>query len=157
MSRYRSYGKLDDPFVTEGDTFFLRMNARLRPNQLKPGEVALSKNGRMNDDGTWQPRKGLSTLFGSITSGDDAITLPYIILSASRSSNVVTVVLDDTPSLAFIVGNNVTINGLNFTGDDPNGTFALTSVNFNTRTITYADTGSNEVFTMVKTRSIKNK
>ena len=50
MSRYRSYGKLDDPFTTEGDTFFLRMNARLRPNQLKPGEVALSKNGRMNKD-----------------------------------------------------------------------------------------------------------
>ena len=69
MSRYRSYGKLDDPFTSEGDTFFLRMNARLRPNQLKAGEVALSKNGRMNKDGTWQTRKGLSTLFGSITSG----------------------------------------------------------------------------------------
>ena len=149
MSRYRSYGKLDDPFVTEGDTFFLRMNARLRPNQLKPGEVALSKNGRMNDDGTWQPRKGLSTLFGTITTGDDAITLPYVILSASRSSNVVTVVLDETPSLAFIVGDIVTINGLNFTGDDPNGTFPLASVNFDTRTITYADTGTNEVFTIV--------
>ena len=149
MSRYRSYGKLDDPFVTEGDTFFLRMNARLRPNQLKPGEVALSKNGRMNDDGTWQPRKGLNTLFGSITTGEDAIRLPYIILSASRSSNVVTVVLDDTPSLSFIVGNNITIDGLNFTGDDPNGTFALASVNFNTRTITYNSTGTNEVFSTV--------
>jgi len=153
VSRYRSYGKLDDPFVTEGDTFFLRMNARLRPNQLKPGEVALSKNGRMNDDGTWQPRKGLNTLFGSITTGEDAIRLPYIILSASRSQvdgqGVVTVVLDDTPSLSFIVGNNITIDGLNFTGDDPNGTFALASVNFNTRTITYASSGANEVFTTV--------
>jgi len=153
VSRYRSYGKLDDPFVTEGDTFFLRMNARLRPNQLKPGEVALSKNGRMNDDGTWQPRKGLNTLFGSITTGEDAIRLPYIILSASRSQvdgqGVVTVVLDDTPSLSFIVGNNITIAGLNFTGDDPNGTFALASVNFNTRTITYASSGANEVFTTV--------
>jgi hypothetical protein len=135
--------------VTEGDTFFLRMNNRLRPNQLKPGEVALSKNGRMNDDGTWQPRKGLSTLFGSITTGEDSIRLPYIILSASRSSNVVTAVLDETPSLSFIVGNNITIDGLNFTGDDPNGTFALASVNFNTRTITYASTGTNEVFNTV--------
>ena len=149
MSRYRSYGKLDDPFVTEGDTFFLRMNNRLRPNQLKPGEVALSKNGRMNDDGTWQPRKGLSTLFGSITTGEDSIRLPYIILSASRSSNVVTAVLDETPSLSFIVGDNITIDGLNFTGDDPNGTFALASVNFNTRTITYASSGTNEVFNTV--------
>jgi hypothetical protein len=149
MSRYRSYGKLDDQFVTEGDTFFLRMNARLRPNQLKPGEVALSKNGRMNDDGTWQPRKGLSTLFGSITTGTDAIRLPYVILSASRSSGVVSVVLDDTPSLSFIVGDNITISGLNYTGDDPNGTFALTDVNFNTRTIQYADSGTDEVFTTV--------
>ena len=150
MSRYRSYGRLDDQFATEGDTFFLRMNARLRPNQLKPGEVALSKNGRMNDDGTWQPRKGLNTLFGSITTGEDAIRLPYIILSASRSSNVVTVVLDETPSLDFIVGNNITISGLKFTSDDPNGTFALTSVNFNTRTIQYDDSNTtDEVFATV--------
>ena len=109
MSRYRSYGKLDDPFVTEGDTFFLRMNARLRPNQLKPGEVALSKNGRMNDDGTWQTRKGLSTLFGSITSGTDAIRLPYVIQSASRSSGVVTVVLNSTPNLLFIPSDNLSL------------------------------------------------
>lgn len=149
MSRYRSYGKLDDPFVTEGDTFFLRMNARLRPNQLKPGEVTLSKNGRMNDDGTWQPRKGLNTLFGSIATGEDAIRLPYIILSASRSDGVVTIVLDDKPSLLFVIGNNITIAGLSFTGDDPNGTFALTDVNFNTRTITYNSAGTNEVFTTV--------
>ena len=151
MSRYRSYGRLDDQFVTEGDTFFLRMNARLRPNQLKPGEVALSKNGRMNDDGTWQPRKGLSTLFGSITTGENAIRLPYVIQSASRSSNVVSVVLDETPSLDFIVGDNITVNGLNFSSDDPNGTFALTDVNFNTRTIQYADTGADEVFEIVGT------
>lgn len=57
MSRYRSYGKLDDPFVSEGDVFFQRMNSRLRPNQLQAGEVALSQNGRMDKDGGWQPRK----------------------------------------------------------------------------------------------------
>ena len=112
MSRYRSYGKLDDPFTSEGDTFFLRMNARLRPNQLKAGEVALSKNGRMNKDGTWQTRKGLSTLFGSITSGTNAIRLPYIILSAQRQSNVVTLVLNATPSLSFIPGDSFHIDDL---------------------------------------------
>jgi len=82
MTKYRTFGKLDDQFVTEGDTFFTRMNARLRPNQLQPGEVALSKNGRMNEDGTWQTRKGLSTLFGSITSGADSIRLPWVATSA---------------------------------------------------------------------------
>ena len=145
MSRYRSYGKLDDPFVTEGDTFFLRMNARLRPNQLKPGEVALSKNGRMNDDGTWQPRKGLSTLFGSITSGTDAVRLPYVIQSASRSSGVVTIVLDDTPSLSFVPGENITIADVDASID---GTHALASVNFTTKTLTFTNAGSDATFTV---------
>jgi len=145
MSRYRTYGQLDDPFVTEGDTFFLRMNARLRPNQLKPGEVALSKNGRMNDDGTWQPRKGLSTLFGSITSGEDAIRIPYVILSASRSSGVVSLVLDDTPNLSFIPGDNITVDDVDPSVD---GTHTLSTVNFNTKTITFANAGSDATFTV---------
>jgi hypothetical protein len=152
MSRYRSYGQLDDPFISEGDTFFLRMNARLRPNQLKPGEVALSKNGRMNDDGTWQPRKGLSTLFGSITSGADAVRLPYLVTAGQRdNSGNVTLVLDDTPSLSFIPGENITIEGLGYTNaTDPNGTFVLVSVNFTTKTITYSDgsSGEQEAFTI---------
>lgn len=145
MSRYRSYGKLDDPFVNEGDTFFLRMNARLRPNQLKPGEVALSKNGRMNEDGTWQPRKGLSTLFGSITSGTNAIRLPYIILSAQRQSNVVTVVLKATPSLSFIPNEDFHIADLDAS---VNGTQTLSSVNFTTKTLTFANTGADTTFTV---------
>jgi len=145
VSRYRSYGKLDDPFITEGDTFFLRMNARLRPNQLKPGEVALSKNGRMNKDGTWQTRKGLSTLFGSITSGANSIRLPYIILSAQRQSNVVTVVLSTTPSLSFIPGDSFHIDDLDTSVD---GTQTLSSVNFTTKTLTFANSGSDTTFTI---------
>ena len=129
MTKYRTFGKLDDKFVTEGDTFFTRMNARLRPNQLQPGEVALSKNGRMNEDGTWQTRKGLSTLFGSITSGNDAIRLPWVALSAQRQSGVVTIVLNAKPSLSFIPGDNVTVADIH---SSVNGTHVLTSVNFNT-------------------------
>ena len=145
MSRYRSYGKLDDKFITEGDTFFLRMNARLRPNQLKPGEVALSKNGRMNDDGTWQPRKGLSTLFGAITSGANSIRLPYTIQTAQRNSGVVTIVLNETPSLSFIPGDNIHVADLD---SSANGTQTLASVNFTTKTITYANAGSDTVFSI---------
>ena len=142
MSRYRSYGKLDDPFTSEGDTFFLRMNARLRPNQLKPGEVALSKNGRMNKDGTWQTRKGLSTLFGSITSGADAIRIPYVITAAQRQSGVVTLTLDAAPSLSFIPGENITIDALDASVD---GTRVLSTVNFTTKTVTFANAGSDGV------------
>jgi hypothetical protein len=139
MTKYRTFGKLDDQFVTEGDTFFTRMNARLRPNQLQPGEVALSKNGRMNEDGTWQTRKGLSTLFGSITTGNDAIRLPWVATSAQRTSGVVTITLDDTPSLSFIPGDNITVDDIDAS---INGTHALSSVNFNTNTITFADAGT---------------
>lgn len=145
MTKYRTFGKLDDQFVTEGDTFFTRMNARLRPNQLKPGEVALSKNGRMNEDGTWQTRKGLNTLFGSITTGNDAIRLPWVATSAKRQSGVVTITLDDTPSLAFIPGDNVTVADID---SSINGTHVLASVNFNTNTITFANAGSDTGFTV---------
>jgi len=121
------------------------MNARLRPNQLKPGEVALSKNGRMNKDGTWQTRKGLSTLFGSITSGENAIRLPYIILSAQRQSNVVTLILSTTPSLSFIPGEDFHIDDLDASVD---GTRTLASVNFTTKTLTFANSGADTTFTI---------
>lgn len=145
MTKYRTFGKLDDQFVTEGDTFFTRMNARLRPNQLQPGEVALSKNGRMNEDGTWQTRKGLSTLFGSITTGNDAIRLPWVALSAQRQSGVVTITLNATPSLAFIPGENVTVADID---SSINGTHVLASVNFNTNAITFANAGTDTTFTV---------
>jgi hypothetical protein len=128
------------------------MNARLRPNQLKPGEVALSKNGRMNKDGTWQTRKGLSTLFGSITSGENAIRLPYIILSAQRQSNVVTLVLNASPSLSFIPGDDFHVDDLDASVD---GTQTLASVNFTTKTLTFANSGSDTTFT-VKGESVGN-
>ncbi len=121
------------------------MNARLRPNQLKPGEVALSKNGRMNEDGTWQTRKGLSTLFGSITSGANAIRLPYTILSAQRQSNVVTLVLNATPSLSFVPSESFHIDDLD---SSVNGTQTLSSVNFTTKTLTFANSGSDTTFTI---------
>jgi len=148
MSRYRSYGKLDDPFVTEGDVFFQRMNSRLRPNQLQAGEVALSQNGRMDKDGGWQPRKGLKTFAVAITINADAVRLPFPILSAERASNIVTLVLADTPNNAFLPGENITIDGVPFTGDTPNGTVALETVNYANKLITYPSSGVDEVFSI---------
>ena len=146
---YRSRKSLDDPFKTEGDTAFLRMNARLRPNQLQPGEVALSQNGRMNKDGTWQVRKGLSTLAGAITVGADSLRLPFPIASAQRTGGVVTLTLSDTPSLDFVPTENLTVVNLGYSSADPNGTFALSSVDFTNKTVTYPDTGADESFTIV--------
>jgi len=151
MSRYRSYGQLDDPFISEGDTFFLRMNSRLRANQLKPGEVAISENGRMSDDGTWQPRKGLATVFGSITAGD-SLRLPFTVQSAQRLSNQVIIVLNETPNLAFYPGNDIHVDNIVFTSTpNPNGTHILESVNFFTKTIIFNQTGPDDDTFTVRT------
>lgn len=76
MPRYASYGRTDSPFVADGDTAFARINQRLRPDQLKPGEVAASQNGRMDVDGAWQTRRGYRNVFANITSGAGAPVLP---------------------------------------------------------------------------------
>jgi hypothetical protein len=151
MSRYREYGKLDDRYVSEGDTFFLRMNARLRATQLQPGEVQLSQNGRMKKDGTWQPRKGLQTLSGAITLDADAIRLPYVITAAQRQSNVVTLTFSDTPSSAFVPGENFTVAGLTGFSVDPNGTHSLVSISYANKQLTFAQTAANESFTTAAT------
>ena len=133
MSRYRSYGQLDDQFVMEGDTFFQRMNTRLRPSQLQAGEVALSQNGRMTEDGTWQPRKGLETLSGAITVDSAALRLPYTIAGGQRSGGVVTLTLDDIPSVAFEPGDSVTVAGIS----GLNGTHTLTEVFYSNRQLQF--------------------
>lgn len=143
MSRYRSYGNLDDPFISEGDTFFIRMNARLRPSQLQAGEVALSQNGRMSEDGTWQPRKGLQTLSGAITVDAAALRLPYPIASAQRNGGVVTLNLFDIPSVAFEPGDQITIDGL----VGLNGTHNITEVFYSNKQIQFSQAGANESFT----------
>jgi len=146
MSRYRSYGNLDDPFVSEGDTFFTRMNARLRPSQLQAGEVALSQNGRMSEDGTWQPRKGLQTLSGAITVDAAALRLPYTVAGGQRVNNVVSLTLVDIPSIAFEPGNLCTVAGLTAVGTAPNGTFTLTEVLYSNRKIQFVQAGPDESF-----------
>ena len=146
MSRYRSYGKLDDQYRSEGDTAFTKMNSRVRPTQLQPGEVQLSQNGRMEVDGTWQPRKGLLTLSGAITIDADAIRLPFPISSAQRQSNVVTLTLVDTPNTAFVPGQTIFIEGLTGYSTNPNGAQTLTSVSFANKQLTFAQTASNESF-----------
>jgi len=119
MPRYSSFGQLDNQQVDDGDTVFQRINSRLRPDQLKAGEVAVSQNGRMDIDGAWQVRKGISVFGTPITVGSTALTLPFTlytnrtISSATRASTIVTV----TTSAAhgFTSSTLVSIVGLNGT------------------------------------------
>jgi hypothetical protein len=119
MPRYSSFGRFDNQQVDDGDTVFQRINSRLRPDQLKAGEVAVSQNGRMDVDGAWQVRKGISVFGTPITVGSTALTLPFTlytnrtISSATRAATIVTV----TTSAAhgFTSSTLVSIVGLNGT------------------------------------------
>ena len=62
MARYDSYGQNDDRMVEELDTGFIGFNNRLRPDQLSPGLLTSSSNGRLGINGEWQTRKPMSFL-----------------------------------------------------------------------------------------------
>ncbi len=75
MPSVNQIGPLDSLAVTTADNNFYRINNRLRGDQLKPGEVSESVNGRMDIDGSWQTRKGVSARGGTLTANTLAIRL----------------------------------------------------------------------------------
>jgi len=96
VASYRSFGNLDDQPLIDGDVGFVGMNQREQQNQLKAGEIILSKNGRI--DGYWQPRQGIELKSGALSNSAFPLLLPFIVIdtplaitTASRTSNVVTI------------------------------------------------------------------
>jgi hypothetical protein len=151
MPRYDNFGGLDTPYADEVDTFFLKMNARLRPDQLKPGELAMSINGRMDVDGAWQPRKGVSAFGPLLSASSAALTIPFylyankVISSADRVTTLVTI----TTSTAhgFITGTQVAILDISGTVD-PTGNRTITSTGANTFTFTIPGATGSETYTL---------
>lgn len=64
--------------------------------------------------------------------------------AAARATNVVTATVTDH---GLTVGDTVAVSGVNFSGDDPNGSFTVASTP-DGDTFTYASTGSDETFTV---------
>jgi len=97
MPRYSSFGALDDQLVDDADLGFVTWNNRLRPDQLKAGQLADSQNGRMGINGEWQTRKGIDLVVAPLSAGGTALTLPFYLYAqksvntASRSGSTVTV------------------------------------------------------------------
>lgn len=77
MANYRTFGKLDDPHVSDGDRGFQRMISRVNPELLEAGNVHYSQNGRMDQDYTWQPRKGMTVFFQAFQTQDVDTVLPF--------------------------------------------------------------------------------
>ena len=149
MPRYSSYGRLDSQQVDDGDTAFQRINSRLRPDQLKPGEVAVSQNGRMDVDGAWQVRKGISVFGTPIVAGNSALTLPFYLYAnktISSASRVITVVTVTTSTAhGFTSGTLVSISGLTGTVS-PNGNRTITFTGANTFTFTISGATGSETY-----------
>lgn len=119
MSRFSSFGPLDSPIADGGDNSFVRLNNRLRGDQLKPGEVSESINGRMDIDGAWQTRKGVNAIGGTLTVNTSSIILDAgtwellgrrtTATAASAGLNQATITLGSGPGPSS--GETVTISG----------------------------------------------
>lgn len=72
MARYGKTNSLDDPISQDGDTKFLRVNTRTRPSDLQPGDVTVSRNGRMDTDLGWRQRDGVQVVSASLLSAGEA-------------------------------------------------------------------------------------
>ena len=143
MARFNNYGPLDTPLMEEGDTGFARMNARLRPDQLKAGEVALSTNGRMDLDGAWQTRMGVQNFGAALSTNATALTLPFYTY-ANKTGNSVTRV-STTITIGFATAHSFTTATLAYvsgiTGISPSfvaQNYIITVVNSTSVSITIA-------------------
>ena len=103
---------------------FSGFNNRVRPDQLKPGVLAQSKNGRLDLNGEWQVRKGVNVLNVPFVTGSAVFRLPTAAEEGSTNigdlprvmegvsiatDGIVTVVLTNH---GFSVGEEVVINGV---------------------------------------------
>lgn len=152
---------LNNTILTDGDDRFWKMNTRLRPSQLQPGEVALSENGRMDVDGVWQVREGYENVSGVTLSTQDVPLLvgagedgALILIgvsggtdTASITSNVVTVTTASPHGLPS--GHTSVINLAGFTaagsGEDINGNREVTRTGAST--FTFSLTSANDTYT----------
>jgi len=140
MPRYSNYGSLDNLMVDEGDVAFTRVNARLRPDQLQPSEIAMSSNGRMDINGAWQTRKGHQNLGSSLATDEASLTLPFYVYAnttssgSSRSGDTITITFSSAhPFIDQTLGYVSGITGLT---PNPNGNRVITIVDSVTIEIT---------------------
>lgn len=126
MPRYSAYGARDDRVQEDGDRGFVGFNNRLRPDQLKPGLLADSQNGRMGLNGQWEVRKGIDQILTPVTTSG-ALTIPCFIRDTTINSASINL---NTPSSGniqinfasahgFTVGATGDIELTNLSGIDP--------------------------------------
>lgn len=148
MARAPSFGGLE-----MGDRGFLRVNARLEGEQLQPGELSLSENGRM-DRGAWQQRMGIQNLSGALQNDANPLLLPFFLVdtpgglaiaSAARVDEVVTVEFSSPHGFGAGLFAYLGIEGLTGTVD-PNGVRFVESLSTVEITFEIAGATGNETY-----------
>jgi hypothetical protein len=88
---------------------FKGFNNRVRPDQLQPGVLAESKNGRLDLNGEWQVRKGINVLNAPFAAGEEALRLPIETEFVANDPNSMVAVLPKTITGLSISGTTVTV------------------------------------------------
>jgi len=76
---------LESPVLQDGDAAFRGLVSRLRPSQLEPGQVAISKNFRFDEAGAAKVREGYRNVSGGLTT---TAVIPFVKEDAGTSALV---------------------------------------------------------------------
>ena len=142
MARYDTYTRLDDRVLEDLDVGFVGFNNRLRPDQLPRGLLADSKNGRMNQNGEWQTRKGMDNIIAPLATGGSALTLPFTLD-------------DDLSGTASVVSNELVITFGSDHGLGTSGTAVITLFDLSGATISPTTTTGNYTATITGATTLK--
>ena len=135
MSRYGSYGRLDDQVLQDIDLGFAGFNDRLRPDQLLPGMLEKCENARLDRNGEWKLRFGYDLQLAPLAVGDTALRLPFNVFADKTITDSNHTRVDDTTfrltetSHGLSVDTIVDVSGTSVSGGTaPNGTFKVKAV-----------------------------
>jgi len=149
MPEYRTYAGLDDRISKDGDVGFLGFNNRMRPDQLPPGMLADSQNLRTDRRGEAQVRKGIDLISSPLSTGIEALTLPFTLVaddtSVTATQTAGAVVLTNVTATNFPSSGTVNVSGVSGLTPAVNGDRAFTKNSSTQITIadqTYSGTAS---------------
>lgn len=156
MPRYSAYGARDDRVQEDGDRGFVGFNNRLRPDQLKPGLLADSQNGRMGLNGQWEVRKGIDQILTPVTT-TGALVLPFGIVDADTDaaiadpdSNSGNLVITNITGSNYNTSGRINLSNISGITPDPNGNQDYTKTATNELTVSGSFTGAADASVTVK-------
>jgi hypothetical protein len=156
MPRYSAYGARDDRVQEDGDRGFVGFNNRLRPDQLKPGMLADSQNGRMGLNGQWEVRKGIDQILTPVTT-TGALVLPFSIVDsdtdaaiADPDSNSGNLVITNITGSKYNTNGRINLSNISGITPDPNGNQDYTKTGTNELTVSGSFTGAADASVTVK-------